>query len=350
MTYPYDAQGCSASTTTTSRAARSYSYSSPLRPAPTTTTTYPSPRSTQPLYDSRLRTHEYDFLAFGGTYSPTTTVSLPQRYTYTGREVNPASDLMYYRYRQYDPRVGRFGARDPIGYDRSGGSYGYAAHHPIIKVDHHGLVAREWDWKTRENTRADDNKLTRPRRIVWTAEVCCPESDIDVFQLANIECRKWWQSSPIGEDDGTPFVSTYTHEEDIVASAGGTVASPGSGWVDNPNDWHWDTTYMSERKGSSLSYPNWNTTPLGNGWVEVEITDSPGDNHYKLGKKGRLSNGKTVYLAGERWLSEFKLYVACKTSATSGRIEARSHWTYDYFFFLGRVVEAPHYGVISKWP
>jgi len=58
--------------------------------------------------------NSYDYLAFGGAYSPTTTVSLPQRYTYTGRELNPASDLMYYRYRTYDPRIGRFGARDPI--------------------------------------------------------------------------------------------------------------------------------------------------------------------------------------------------------------------------------------------
>jgi len=114
MIWAYDAARCSGSTSTTTSAARSYSYSGPSRSAATTTTTYPSPRSLQFVYDSRLRTREYENLPFGGTYSPSTTVSLAQRYTYTGRELNPASDLMYYRYRQYDPRVGRFGGRDPL--------------------------------------------------------------------------------------------------------------------------------------------------------------------------------------------------------------------------------------------
>jgi len=117
MTYPYDRTGVPSSTSTTSRAARSCSYSSPSRSAPTTTNTHPSPLPTQVLNEPTLESREYDFLAFGGTYSPTTTVSLPQRYTYTSRELNSASALMYYRYRQYDPRVGRFGARDPLGYE-----------------------------------------------------------------------------------------------------------------------------------------------------------------------------------------------------------------------------------------
>jgi len=293
--------------------------------------------------------NSYEYLAFGGTYSPSTTVSLAQRYTYTGRELNPSSALMYYRYRQYDPRLGRFGARDPIGHDQLGGSYGYSDAQPTAKVDHDGRVARVWRWDTRNNTRMSDNLKTRPRKIVWTAEVCCPEADIDVFQLANIDCTRWWQSSPIGEDDGAPWLPTYTGEEDVIAGQGGVVENPGSGWVSDPHNWHWDTTDKSQRKGSSLSYPNWQTIPLKNGWVQVKITDSPGDPSYSLGMQARVG-GKKMYLAGERWLSEFKLYVACKTSATSGRIEAKSHWTYDYFFFLDKVVEAPHYGVISKWP
>jgi RHS repeat-associated protein len=57
--------------------------------------------------------NRYGYLPFGGAYAPRTSVAVQQRYTYTGRERNPASDFMYYRYRQYDPRVGRFGGRDP---------------------------------------------------------------------------------------------------------------------------------------------------------------------------------------------------------------------------------------------
>jgi len=83
--------------------------------------------------------NSYDFLAFGGAYSPTTTVSLPQRYTYTGREKNPASALMYYRYRQYDPRIGRFGARDPLGYLGGVGLYSYVSARPAGRRDAFGL-------------------------------------------------------------------------------------------------------------------------------------------------------------------------------------------------------------------
>jgi len=83
--------------------------------------------------------NSYDYLAFGGAYSPTTTVSLPQRYTYTGREKNPTSDLMYYRYRQYDPRVGRFGARDPVEYRDGPGLYIYAHNETTTERDTHGL-------------------------------------------------------------------------------------------------------------------------------------------------------------------------------------------------------------------
>jgi len=93
MTYPYDATGVPSSRSTTTSAARSCSYSRPSRSAPTTTNTHPSPRPMQVLNEPTLETREYDFLAFGGTYSPTTTVSLAQRYTYTGRELNPASAL-----------------------------------------------------------------------------------------------------------------------------------------------------------------------------------------------------------------------------------------------------------------
>jgi RHS repeat-associated protein len=57
----------------------------------------------------------YDYLPFGGAHQPGTSVTVEQRYTYSGRELNPESALMYYRYRQYDSRVGRFGGRDPVG-------------------------------------------------------------------------------------------------------------------------------------------------------------------------------------------------------------------------------------------
>ena len=139
MTHPYDRTWLSGSTSTTNVVTRPYSFSRPSRSAPTTMTTHPSPRPTQVLNEPTLENREYEYLAFGGVYQPGTNVTVEQRYTYTGREKNPASELMYYRYRQYDPRVGRFGARDPIGHEGGPGLYLYAKADPVSLIDPFGL-------------------------------------------------------------------------------------------------------------------------------------------------------------------------------------------------------------------
>ncbi len=106
--------------------------------------------------------NKYDYLPFGRPFAPGTSVVVQQRYTYTGREQNPFSPLIYYRYRQYDPRVGRFVSRDPavprnpgIGpYQRAWRMlstrrlvdpsitehlYGYVDDCPVSRVDPHGF-------------------------------------------------------------------------------------------------------------------------------------------------------------------------------------------------------------------
>ena len=68
----------------------------------------------------------YDYAAFGEPYAPGTSVSVSQRYTYTGREHSSLSGLNYHRYRWDDPRSGRFTTRDPIGYRGGINVYQYA--------------------------------------------------------------------------------------------------------------------------------------------------------------------------------------------------------------------------------
>jgi RHS repeat-associated protein len=90
---------------------------------------------------SPCRFSSYDeYLPFGGVHQPGTNVTVEQRYTYTGREKNPASALMYYRYRQYDPRVGRFGERDPIGHAQGNRLYTYAGGDPVSWRDAFGAL------------------------------------------------------------------------------------------------------------------------------------------------------------------------------------------------------------------
>jgi RHS repeat-associated protein len=85
----------------------------------------------------------YDYLPFGGAHQPGTSVTVEQRYTYTGREKNPESALMYYRYRQYDSRVGRFGGRDPIGYVGGVNVYAYVMNRPLDYRDSMGLICED---------------------------------------------------------------------------------------------------------------------------------------------------------------------------------------------------------------
>jgi RHS repeat-associated protein len=65
--------------------------------------------------------------------------SAPSRYTYTGREANSDTGLMYYRTRWYDPQVGRFISEDPIGFlipDMN--LYSYVRNNPIRYIDPKG--------------------------------------------------------------------------------------------------------------------------------------------------------------------------------------------------------------------
>jgi RHS repeat-associated protein len=62
-------------------------------------------------------------------------------YGYTGREPD-ASGLVYYRARYYDPSVGRFTQRDPVGYLDGLNRYAYVGNNPINFTDPHGLTAQ----------------------------------------------------------------------------------------------------------------------------------------------------------------------------------------------------------------
>ncbi|MDD5491994.1 MAG: polymorphic toxin type 44 domain-containing protein [bacterium] len=78
------------------------------------------------------KTFRYD--SFGNILS--TTGSLTQPYTYTGREYDPETGLFYFRARYYDPKIGRFLQEDPI-WNRN--AYSYCYNNPLILIDPLGL-------------------------------------------------------------------------------------------------------------------------------------------------------------------------------------------------------------------
>jgi RHS repeat-associated protein len=61
------------------------------------------------------------------------------RYSYTGRERDPDTGLMYYRARWYDPQTGRFISEDPIGLAGGINQYAYVGNNPLNGTDPTGL-------------------------------------------------------------------------------------------------------------------------------------------------------------------------------------------------------------------
>lgn len=60
-------------------------------------------------------------------------------YAFTGREWDKESELYYYRARYYDPKVGRFISKDPIGFAGGVNFYSYVENRPGILVDPLGM-------------------------------------------------------------------------------------------------------------------------------------------------------------------------------------------------------------------
>ncbi len=70
-------------------------------------------------------------------------------YAFSGREYDPAVDLIFYRARYYDPLIGRFLTRDPAGMVDGANIYVYAGNNPITRIDPRGTThCGGWEWWT----------------------------------------------------------------------------------------------------------------------------------------------------------------------------------------------------------
>lgn len=74
-----------------------------------------------------------------GTGTVLTQSALGNRFFFTGREHDQETGLYHYRARAYDPRLGRFLQRDPVGYAAGPNLYSYVENNPTTWVDPLGL-------------------------------------------------------------------------------------------------------------------------------------------------------------------------------------------------------------------
>jgi RHS repeat-associated protein len=62
------------------------------------------------------------------------------RYTYTGREMDTVTELLFYRARWYDPKIGRFISEDPISFaSNTTNFYEYSQNSPVNFTDPMGM-------------------------------------------------------------------------------------------------------------------------------------------------------------------------------------------------------------------
>ena len=86
--------------------------------------------------DTTTQTQRFD--AWGNKLSGT--IAQGAQFGYTGREPDETG-LIYYRARYYDPAVGRFTQRDPIGLQGGINQYAYVNNNPVNYTDPLGLTA-----------------------------------------------------------------------------------------------------------------------------------------------------------------------------------------------------------------
>jgi RHS repeat-associated protein len=79
----------------------------------------------------------YTFDSFGNLANSTGTLSNP--FQYIGREFDMETGLRYFRFRYFDPAIGRFISEDPIGFDGGGNFYRYVQNNPVLLIDPFGL-------------------------------------------------------------------------------------------------------------------------------------------------------------------------------------------------------------------
>ena len=153
--------------------------------------------------------------------------SASTRYTYTGREADSDTGLMYYRARWYDSHVGRFLLEDPIGLRGGLNLFTYVHNAPIKKIDPMGLDDADKPWYPEEDGRPlFPNTSPRPFEDGGVLSAGTLVEFITGNERARQPCKKF------GERFWDSFIETNQAIPGIAAPIGTTlITGPGAAQI-----------------------------------------------------------------------------------------------------------------------
>jgi RHS repeat-associated protein len=143
----------------------------------------------------------YTFDSYGNLAASTGTIANP--FQFTGREIDPETQLYFYRSRYYDNSAGRFIAEDPTGFDAGNDFYTYVKNNPAIWTDPLGLVRCKYNITAHHlSCTSDDGNQSFDTSRARSGRGLC---------MNNLDCIKTKDQGPIppgnygmGRMGGTP--------------------------------------------------------------------------------------------------------------------------------------------------
>jgi RHS repeat-associated protein len=133
-------------------------------------------------------------------------------YMFTGRRWDSATQLYYYRFRDYDPQLGHFLQCDPAGYIDTMNLYAYCGNNPVNWIDPWGLCKEDSSHTPisrgpryyKRNRRPYASFKVANRAFLWVAKY--------VGQVANPLGWYGW----VTDDEDFPLTPPPANVDDII--------------------------------------------------------------------------------------------------------------------------------------
>ena len=167
----------------------------------------------------------YVYDAFG---NQRVTGSAVNPFTFTGRELDAATGLYYYRLRTYDPRIGRFLSEDPLP---SSNPYPYVSNSPVNLIDPWGAERRGIRRQTLRT--AEDRRCLSVSTSTLPVETTSEECQLRTISQPFRAPRRWAQPADprrfalLEKSRNSPAIDSRVVEQTADPRVGGRICNEG---------------------------------------------------------------------------------------------------------------------------